>query len=287
MSKLKVFRAADFFERDFRFALMRAVHTPKELPPEERYRREFWKITCILRGKGQILVDETPYPVHAGSLFFVHPAAETTFTFETKELELYNILFDPALLGEELEILRGSFQFFDIFSDSFRQKDHFTLYLLDSTPKLRALIREMKHEYTVRPANYRLVLRAGLLKLLVLMQRGSEMKVHRTGRERTAEYITFLLKRNYASKITLRALAEKAGLTPNHLCFLYRKQTGQSIISALNAIRLEHAASMLKESDARISRISLECGFGDLSYFYRLFARYYGSSPGEYRKKYG
>ena len=192
-----------------------------------------------------------------------------------------------ALLGEELEILRGSFQFFDIFSDSFRQRDHFTLYLLDSTPKLRALIREMKHEYTVRPANYRLVLRAGLLKLLVLMQRGSEMKVHRTGRERTAEYITFLLKRNYASKITLRALAEKAGLTPNHLCFLYRKQTGQSIISALNAIRLEHAASMLKESDAKISRISLECGFGDLSYFYRIFARYYGSSPGEYRKKYG
>ena len=287
MSKLKVFRASDFFERDFRFALMRAVHTPKELPPEERYRREFWKITCILRGKGQILVDETFYPIHAGSLFFVHPAAETTFTFETRELELYNILFDPALLGEDLETLRGSFQFFDIFSDSFRQRDHFTLYLLDSTPKLRALIQEMKHEYTARPLNYLLVLRAGLLKLLVLMQRGREMKVHRTGRERTAEYITFLLKRNYASKITLRTLAEKTGLTPNHLCSLYRKQTGKSIISALNAIRLEHAAAMLKESDAKVSRICLECGFGDVSYFYRLFARYYGSSPGEYRKKHG
>lgn len=47
--------------------------------------------------------------------------------------------------------------------------------------------------------------------------------------------------------------------------------------------RLEHARLLLNNTDTRISLISDQCGFEDLSYFTRLFKRAYNITPTEFR----
>ncbi|MBR2872686.1 MAG: helix-turn-helix transcriptional regulator, partial [Lentisphaeria bacterium] len=59
------------------------------------------------------------------------------------------------------------------------------------------------------------------------------------------------------------------------------------IITVLNEIRLKHALALLTQSDLNISVIALECGFNDLSYFYRTFKKKYSFNPGEYKRKFG
>lgn len=287
VQKLKTLRASEFFHQEFRLAITGTTHTPEDCSPEQRYTREFWKITRIRRGNGRIWVEDTSFPIRAGSVILVHPSAMTTFEILSKELEIDNILFDLSFLGNELDSLRDNFRFFDIFSDSFKQKGCFAFYLQDASPKIISIIREMQKEYKARKTNCALYLKAQLLEILILMQRCSEKMIHKSSREQVADFVTYFMEKNYKQHLTIDLLAEKVHLTPNHLCTLYREMTGKNIIAVLNTIRLEHASLMLARSRQKISSVALECGFNDLSYFYRAFRKKYLLNPGEFRKKFG
>lgn len=66
----------------------------------------------------------------------------------------------------------------------------------------------------------------------------------------------------------------------------YRKTrdvTGCTPNDIIRTIRLQHAATLLRNSQLNISDISRECGFNNPSYFTRAFRDQYRSSPKEYR----
>lgn len=47
------------------------------------------------------------------------------------------------------------------------------------------------------------------------------------------------------------------------------------------------AAEMLCASQDSITDVALACGFGDAGYFDRMFRRFKGKTPGEFRRAYG
>lgn len=66
---------------------------------------------------------------------------------------------------------------------------------------------------------------------------------------------------------------------------LYRKLhslTGQKPSLFIRAIRLKHAARMIKEGSYNVTEISTLCGFSSPSYFSRCFKAQYGIPPGSY-----
>jgi AraC-like DNA-binding protein len=152
---------------------------------------------------------------------------------------------------------------------------------------LRSLIRDMYKEYNSKDANYRVYLKLKLIELLIIMQRSGVKKLRELNRSELVDYIDHLLESDYQSNITLKYLAEKVGMSPNYLCTVYRQNSNISIVQKLKSIRLQRAEKMLRESTMTISEICYECGFNDLSYFYRSFADVYQCNPGDYRKKFG
>ena len=67
---------------------------------------------------------------------------------------------------------------------------------------------------------------------------------------------------------------------------LYRKLhslTGQKPTIFIRAIRLKHAARMIKEGSYNLTEISTLCGFSSPSYFSRCFKAQYGIPPGNYK----
>jgi AraC-like DNA-binding protein len=52
----------------------------------------------------------------------------------------------------------------------------------------------------------------------------------------------------------------------------------------INTKRLQRAVSLLRSSGNSIQEVAEQCGFLDMNYFSRLFKRYYGISPREFRK---
>ena len=49
---------------------------------------------------------------------------------------------------------------------------------------------------------------------------------------------------------------------------------------------MEKAAKLLRESTDPISKIAMEVGYSNFSYFSKTFRDYVGSTPNEYRAKY-
>ncbi len=69
---------------------------------------------------------------------------------------------------------------------------------------------------------------------------------------------------------------------------LYRKLTtllDQSPTTFIRNIRMERAASLLRETQLPVQEISQKCGFATSSYFSRLFQQVYGKKPSEYREE--
>lgn len=79
-------------------------------------------------------------------------------------------------------------------------------------------------------------------------------------------------------------MLELSGVSAPHLSRSFRQHLQQTPTEFVNHLRLEQAAMRLAATQQSILDISWDCGFENLSYFYRLFKRAYGFSPKAYRQ---
>lgn len=101
--------------------------------------------------------------------------------------------------------------------------------------------------------------------------------------EETLHYITIHLH----EKITLETVAEAVGLSPCHLSRIFRKEVGMSMVEHVQKERIEAAKHMLVNTDETLAAISQYLYFSTQSYFIRIFRKYTGMTPGQYRRDYG
>ncbi len=79
-------------------------------------------------------------------------------------------------------------------------------------------------------------------------------------------------------------MAEHARLSPYHFLRCFADLTGATPRQYLLRTRLRRAAMRLKKESTRIIDIALDCGFGDVSNFNRVFRAEFGLSPRSYRR---
>lgn len=96
--------------------------------------------------------------------------------------------------------------------------------------------------------------------------------------------ITFM-EQHYERSISLRETAEFLHLHPSYLCRLFREFVHISPVEWLNRYRIARSCTLLKETDRTVTDIALSCGISNISYFNRLFLRYTGMTPRQYRNK--
>lgn len=97
--------------------------------------------------------------------------------------------------------------------------------------------------------------------------------------------ITGYIDEHYREKISLTELARQEGITPTHLSHFFKDAFHVSFQEYLNALRLEKALVLLKNSDTYLVDICLECGFSDIRYLNRMFLKEFGCTAAEYRRK--
>ena len=79
------------------------------------------------------------------------------------------------------------------------------------------------------------------------------------------------------------ALVTLSGVSAAHLSRTLKNVRGVTPTEFVNSIRLRRAAVLLANSSMEIVDIAPECGFENLSYFYRQFHAAYGRAPRAYR----
>jgi AraC family transcriptional regulator len=83
---------------------------------------------------------------------------------------------------------------------------------------------------------------------------------------------------------SLEEMASQAGVTPSHLCRLFKKATGGSPHQYVLKARMERAQELLSQSDTQMSVIADSLGFNSQSHFTRAFRQFTGRTPSEFRQ---
>jgi AraC family transcriptional regulator of adaptative response/methylated-DNA-[protein]-cysteine methyltransferase len=92
------------------------------------------------------------------------------------------------------------------------------------------------------------------------------------------------IKENWREQPTLETIADQAGLSPHHLQRLFTRWAGLSPKAFLQAVTLDHARGLLRDS-ASILDTAYEVGLSGPSRLHDLFVTHEGMSPGLYKAK--
>ena len=92
---------------------------------------------------------------------------------------------------------------------------------------------------------------------------------------------------SFRERLALPSLARAAGLSPSALSRLFRRTYGRTITEEVHRSRIAEACRLLATTDAPISRIANEVGFGTIAQFNRVFRRAVGTTPTAFRRQAG
>ncbi|HBG25577.1 MAG: hypothetical protein A2Y10_05005 [Planctomycetes bacterium GWF2_41_51] len=84
--------------------------------------------------------------------------------------------------------------------------------------------------------------------------------------------------------ITTLLVSQALKCNPDYLGQIYKAKYGMTITHALQEQRMIGASRMLLGGDLNIKQIAFQCGFDNVGYFRRVFKRFYGVTPADYRK---
>ncbi|MBN1837594.1 MAG: helix-turn-helix transcriptional regulator [Spirochaetales bacterium] len=93
------------------------------------------------------------------------------------------------------------------------------------------------------------------------------------------------MKNNLDHPLSRDEVARACSMSYGYFSKVFHQRTGHTFTQLLNRFRFERACTILEETGLNISQIALECGFSDQSYFSKVFRRYAGISPKDYRRR--
>ncbi|WP_239615062.1 response regulator [Cohnella mopanensis] len=90
---------------------------------------------------------------------------------------------------------------------------------------------------------------------------------------------------NFNQPINLTDLALTSYMSPGYFSTLFRQHTGRNFLEYLTQLRMEHAKRLIDGNpNGKIGDIAIQCGYQDLKHFRKLFKRYTGVTPLQYKE---
>lgn len=106
------------------------------------------------------------------------------------------------------------------------------------------------------------------------------------GAEQLSENIRKYIAANYTSPdISLDRIASSFNISQSYLCAIFKKYNFMSVTTLITELRIQKACELLKQTSLTVNDVAKKCGYYDAHYFMRVFKKYFGFSPSEYRKK--
>ena len=94
-----------------------------------------------------------------------------------------------------------------------------------------------------------------------------------------------LVAAEYASPIGTREVSERLFMSEAYFCDRFHRVMGKTFSTYLAEYRVDAAATLLRRRELRVKDIAPLVGYGNANYFCRVFKRYTGLTPGEYRNR--
>lgn len=236
---------------------------------------ERMELTFVHAGSMRLTLGNEEYVIPCGSLGIIPPEKiHSAFTGENG-VEYYTIMFDiPSFYNASFAtekhlkpIVNRQNDFIPMTNDA------------DIIDTVVSLIQEQLNgdEY------YSLTVIGKIYILFALLYR--KCLSFQTSLERQSENFTIILdyiSNHYCDQISSAELSAKFGYSEAYFCRRFKAITGLTPVKYIHILRLEKAKSLLKSGNTKIAVVSAKCGFNSVSYFSKLYKKYFGIAPNDY-----
>lgn len=103
--------------------------------------------------------------------------------------------------------------------------------------------------------------------------------------ESVVEQMKHYINDHLREDLSRKKLASIVFLSEDYVSKIFMNVTGMSIPNYVSSCRMQKAQEYLKHSNLSVSKVALEVGYSNFSYFSKTFRDYAGCTPNEYRNR--
>ncbi len=241
---------------------------------------DFWELMYVVKGSCSHTINSYMTPLESSTLLLIRPSDCHTFEVLTgTELHFINIAFSVAT-WRDFCLVAGLAEILSSWSAA-PLPPVVTLPATQRDACLEAF-RAALHAYLENPSRLALCHFWTRVVPTLLAQPAppTESLSHPW-----LPHICAAMREEENLRLGLPRLLELSGVSPEHLARTFKAQRAQTPTAFVNVLRLERASRLLKTTSQDILEVAYDCGFDNLSYFYRLFQRHYGQTPRQHRHR--
>ncbi|MDF7761718.1 HTH-type transcriptional activator RhaR [Kosakonia cowanii] len=272
-----ILRRDDFFPRAGQ-AVAVADRYPQHVFAEHTH--EFSELVMVWRGNGLHLLNNRPYRITRGDLFYIR--AEDCHSYASvNDLVLQNIIYCPERLTLNLDwagLIPG-------FSGTARSP-HWRIGS-SGMAQARQVIAQLEHESNKSDPLANMMAETLFAQLVMTLKRHrfAADNLAATHSEALLDKLITALSGSLNRSFVLEQFCEQEQCSERALRQQFRSQTGMTINHYLRQLRICHAQYLLQHSEQMIGEIAMQCGFEDSNYFSVVFSREVGMTPGQWRHR--
>ena len=260
------------------------THPQNSTPPHLHYDTSL-VLTYFIKGTGNIRVEGQLYQIEEGDLILLNPSEihlctiDSDILHERISLYMYDSILDSFQCGEHT--------FFNAFynraSGTHNVIPANVVHALGIDEQLKKILR-LKEKNTVENT---VLATCAIIELLAKLNETTQTNLENdlvlpVSNKQINEIIKYLAE-NYNQKISIDALAKEFHFSKHYLCRMFKEYTGTTIGEYCTFKKLL-AFNQLVCQNHSLEDACYQVGFQNYSNFFRLYKKYMGITPSEYKK---
>lgn len=245
---------------------------------EQPHKHDFYMVFFVEKGSGIHHVDFTQYEVNDNQIYFIRPGQVHNWALDLNTTG-FQLMLSPDVVTIFSNLI--PFPYFDqnvascltVNPENFKEfKNHLNeieIILADND----LLTKEI------------LLLRLHLLLKLLQKEYLKKFPEHHTGTkpEKVIKQFHTLIDQHFNHESSVNFYADKLNITPNYLNILSQKYMKKPAGEIIKERTILEAKRLLTSTDLSIKEIAYQLGFNDNTYFTKVFKKYTGKTPGDFK----
>ncbi len=265
---------ADYFPSEQMPVAVAERSSQPSFPPHVH---EFNEIVLVWRGNGLHVMNDRPWLVTCGDIFYV--SADDCHSYESvHDLALDNIIYCPERFQLALD-----------WQQLLPSQDAGSWRLTTRGMALaRGVIQQLEQESRKSDLLSRQLTEALFLQLALILQRHryASDRAYQQPEGEQLDLLMAAIQGQIATSFDLALFCHQHQLSERALKQLFRQQTGMTISHYVRQLQLCRAKYLLRTSECLIGEVAARCGFDDSNYFSVVFTRDTGLTPSAWRQRF-
>ena len=249
------------------------VHSLRLFETERPDGRGDYQLLYVAAGKVRFYFDGVERIISKGNMVLFRPGdVQMYYQYAEDKPEIYWVHFT----GSDVGLLLNYYQ----------MPRNENVFFTGTSPDYQWMYRQMIQELQLKRSNYQDMLGMHLRMIFLVINRYLK-EGNQIGTEMLDEIerATHYFRENYNQNIVIEQYAEEHLMTPCWFIQNFKQVTKVTPMQYIMSLRINNAMNMLDTTKYNVTQIAMAVGYDNSHYFSRLFKKYTGMTPLEYRNR--